>query len=80
MANPKWVAIDDVSNQIGLILSNDGRNGFDLRECSSGVGKDTGKSVRSTVKHSYYHIKAGDEYSTYDTREYVDRRKSGSDL
>ena len=67
----KWVAIDDVSNQIGLILSNDGRNGFDLRECSSGVGKDTGKRVlrSSLVKHSYYHIKAGDEYSTYDTPE-----------
>jgi len=67
----KWVAIDDNHNQIGLVLSNDGRNGFDLRECSSGVGKDTGKRVlrSSLIKHSYYHIKAGDGYPTYDTPE-----------
>ena len=67
----KWVAIDDGYHQVGLVLSNDGRNGFDLRECSSGVGKDTGKRVlrSSLVKHSYYHIAAGDKYGTYDAPE-----------
>ena len=67
----KWVAIDDSYNHVGLILSNNGRNGFDLRECSNGVGVDTGKRVlrSSLIKLSYHHISEGDGYSTYDKPE-----------
>ena len=66
-----WVAIDDSSNNVGLVLSNDGRNGYDLRECSNGVNNDTGKRVlrSSLIKLSYYHISEGDGYTTYDQPE-----------
>lgn len=66
-----WVAIDDSFNKVGLVLSNDGRNGYDLRECSNGVNNDTGKRVlrSSLIKLSYYHISEGDGYPTYDKLE-----------